>query len=50
MKSKRVRRAGHVARTGEMRNAYFTLAGTPKAMTSPRKIDDPPFSHLKLIM
>jgi hypothetical protein len=30
MKSRRVRWAGHVTRTEEMRNAYSTLVGKPK--------------------
>jgi len=30
MKSKRMRRAGHVVRMGEMRNAYNILVGKPE--------------------
>jgi hypothetical protein len=30
IKSRRIKRAGHVARMGEIRNAYNTLVGKPK--------------------
>jgi hypothetical protein len=40
VKSRRMRRAGHVARIGEKRNAYRILVGKPKGkrpLGSPRR-------------